>query len=188
MSTSFGKEVGLIHEIIIQARKYGADEMLWKALFDDKQSLVHMIDYASFYHGTSIQIIDGDRLRTIHFVCFSHTDWVSLNEITSRVHRFGQFASDTDLKLACTKLQNLWDMADCPQLQFPIVGLDMGGEWTYYQAIVYGSNGGRPTLTECQIKKQRRIKGIIHWAPGTTFAVVCDKLRSVVDLHRVSSE
>lgn len=189
MSTSFGKEIGLIHEVIIRSRKYGADETLWKALLDDRQFLVHMIDYASFYHGTRVHIIDGDASREIVFACFAQqTDWVGHEEIISRVERFGRFATDEELKISCAKLQEAWAMADCPELQFPIVAFspeNIRSHESYFWAITYGAQGGRPTLSKLVTEKQKRAEDqTFHWAPGTTFAVVCKKLRSIVSFDR----
>lgn len=195
MSTSFGKEVGLIHEVILQTKKYGADETLWKALFDDRQFLTHTIDYAAFYHGIKVQFrVENElrpALRTVAFVCFAQTDWVGHEEVVSRVERFGKFAMDEDLKTACEKLQELWDIADCPKLQFPIVACspeDIRRHDSFFWGITYGTQGGRPTLSKLDSEKQRRADRTFYWAPGTMFAVICDKLRTQVDFDRVPTK
>ena len=174
--SEFGREIGLMHQIIMHSKRLGADERFWKSLVKSEESLTSMIDFAMFYHPPRIGfcLIAEGGTRDFSLLCLSQSVWVSHEEAILRIERFGRFASDGELELLCQKFQELWDAADCPALQYPIVACakeDIERHTEYFLAITYGENG-RPTLTKCDTEKQREYAGTpssFHWAPGTMF-------------------
>ena len=179
-TSEFGREIGLVHQIIMNSKRLGADERFWKSLVGNPEFLASVIDSAKFYLPPRIGfcLTTGGGSKDFSLLCFSQNEWVSHEEATLRVERFGRFALEDELELLCKKFQELWGAADCPPLQYPIVGEylkkhqeRLEQHQDYFLAITYGENG-RPTLTKCDTKKQREYggtRGSFHWAPGTTF-------------------
>ena len=177
-TSEFGREIGLVHQIIMDAKRLGADERFWKSLVKNEEFLASVIDSAMFYLPPRIGFCftTWGEARDFSLLCFSQSEWVSHKEATLRVERFGRFALEDELELLCKKFQELWDIGDCPPLQYPIVGVYLRKHPEYLEqhqddflAITCGEDG-RPTLTKCDPEKQRRgIFGSFHWAPGTMF-------------------
>src|SRR3989344_961326 len=176
--SEFGREIGLVHQIIMDSKRLGADERFWKSLVKSEEFLASVIDVAAFYHPQRIgfRLAAGGGAKDFSLLCLSQSVWVSHKEATLRIERFGRFAFDGELELLCKKFQELWDVAEYPSLQYPIVACakeDIERHPEYFLAITYGAGEhGRPALTKCDSKKQREwggTRGSFHWAPGTMF-------------------
>ncbi|HEY4499310.1 MAG TPA: hypothetical protein VJH94_04600 [Candidatus Paceibacterota bacterium] len=48
--SEFGREIGLVHQIIMDSKRLGADERFWKSLVKNEEFLASVIDVAAFYH------------------------------------------------------------------------------------------------------------------------------------------
>lgn len=173
-SKSFGKEIGLVYQIIMLAKKFGADASFWKALVSCREILIYAIDYIAFHKSEEFiahaKTPPHEAIR-MKLVCFSYTDRVTLEEVYSRVNQFGRLVSDYELDLLTEKLGGLWDEANCPELSYPVVAVsaeDINMHSSYFKALCYGANGGRPTPQQLKMSEVNE-KG---FAPGTTFVVV----------------
>lgn len=180
MSKPFGRELGLVHQIIMNARRHGANEAFWNALVRSDELMARVVDCVAFQSPTvriEFRSADGSSYQ-ISLLCCSETIEVRQMEVELRVSRFGRFATDDEVQSLCTELQTRWGRGDCPDLNFPIValaGADLSRHRSYFFAIIYGQYGGRPTLT--QLDSVRQMGGVnadegFVWAPGTTFATV----------------
>ena len=191
--SEFGGEIGLVHQIIMDAKRLGADERFWKSLVKYEEFLASAIDFTAFYHSPRIGFCltagrGASGAKDFSLLCLSQSVWVSHEEATLRIERFGRFASDEELELLCQKFQELWDTEDCPALRYPIVACakeDIERHTVYFLAITHGENG-RPTLTKCPTREQREYGGTsssFHWAPGTIFMALARpvSVRNVLD-------
>jgi len=177
MSGSFGREIGLVHQVIMNSARLGGDERFWKSLVQNEELLASMIDAAMFFNPPNrISCFDATgQLRNISLLCFSQKIWVRHDEATLRVQRFGRFASDEEIEMLCGKLQELWDAADCLPLQYPIIAFaeeDTKRHPEYFLAIVGAGENGRPTLAKCNTQKQMYWDGNFSWAPCSLCAAV----------------
>ena len=177
--STFGKEIGLIHQVIMLGRKYSGNiEGLWKAL-TNKEFLAFVIDFASFHYGTTISCADDHQLKRITLVCFSENDIIFHDEVTARVKRFGRFATDDELKILCKKLWELWNVADrLTSIKFPVLACgpsDIKKHPEFALAIQLGEKG--PVLVKINLRNTSDEERKFYWMDDeiVTFATVVEK-------------
>ncbi|OHA16538.1 MAG: hypothetical protein A3G52_00345 [Candidatus Taylorbacteria bacterium RIFCSPLOWO2_12_FULL_43_20] len=180
--SEFGKEIGLIHQLIMLARKHGANERFWKALVQphSKELLCSVIDKVQTYTETGLWVgVSNKEMGYVQFLCFSQNSWVEEEEAHDRLIGLGKPASDAWINALYAQWAAKWHTKVHEQChcQYPIVAI--GGHskasdkpgWTL--AIVLDGDG-RAKLQRHEIE---RIPGSKEkgFPPGTLFAVISRK-------------
>lgn len=121
-SKSFGKEIGLMHEVILRAKRYGADGSFLTQLANNQDLCRYVVDLVNVQHARNERsVIFQHCVATI--ICLSQTEKVGLLEAYNRVSPFGNHATYDTLCNLCRRLDELRDTKGFKELQYPIVAI-----------------------------------------------------------------